>query len=115
MLGMDNSTLNLFMLDKVMGPMLEPLLTAVPMVGDHSTERVDNWREAWDFAWGFKDGVVGVTGKDSKAFLCNGNVSITDKVFYYDYVDAINNATKWTEAETEKSLLEFAYLITASM
>lgn len=37
-------------------------------VGDHLTGRVDSYRDAYEIVKGFKDGIAGVTGSDSKYF-----------------------------------------------
>jgi hypothetical protein len=85
------------MLDHIAGPVLTPFMDAIPVVGDHNDERADTWTEMWDFILGFKDGVVGVTGEESKSFLCNANISIADQVWFLDYDALVKDETKWTE------------------
>ena len=68
------------MLDYVAGPVLTPFMDAIPVVGDHNDERADTWAEMWEFIIGFKDGVVGVTGEESKSYLCNSNITIALKI-----------------------------------
>lgn len=65
----------------------------------------------WDFLLGFKDGVVGVTGEESKSYLCNGNVSAADDIWYNDYDTLVKDETKWTEENEETSLVEFTFLL----
>lgn len=38
-----------------------------------------------DFIQGFKNGIVGVTGVDSKYYLCNTNITLAEDVFYLNY------------------------------
>ena len=94
------------MLDYVAGPVLTPLL-----VGDHNDNRADTLEEMWEFIIGFKDGVVGVTGEDSKSYLCNSNLTVTEEVWYTNYDLLVNDEDKWTEDNQEASLLEFAELL----
>ena len=77
-LGFENTAFNRQMLDYVAGPVLTPFMDAIPVVGDHNDERADTWAEMWEFIIGFKDGVVGVTGEESKSYLCNSNITIAD-------------------------------------
>ena len=77
-LGFENTAFNRKMLDYVAGPVLTPFMDAIPVVGDHNDERADTWEEMWEFIIGFKDGVVGVTGEESKSYLCNSNITIAD-------------------------------------
>jgi hypothetical protein len=58
---------------------------------------VDSWQEFLDFINGFKDGIVGVTGEDSKSYICNANISIAEKVWYTDYEIIFSDETKWVE------------------
>lgn len=94
------------MLDYVAGPVLTPLL-----VEDHNDNRADTVEEMWQFIIGFKDGVVGVTGEDSKSYLCNSNLTVTEEVWYTNYDLLVNDEDKWTEDNQEASLLEFAELL----
>jgi hypothetical protein len=68
-----------------------------------------------DFLWGFKDGIVGVTGASSKAYLCNQFVSRLDDVFYKDYLSLLNNEAMWTGELAEKALLIMMLLIKRSL
>ena len=97
-------------------PYFEPILKIFPMVGDHNNEKVDTWRELWDFIFGFKDGVVGVTGGDSKAYLCNANLSIADKIWYTNYANMFDG-THFTEDDAvfQASMLEIMGYIQDSL
>jgi len=65
----------------------------------------------WEFILGFKDGVVGVTGEESKSYLCNANISVTQQVWYTDYDTLVKDETKWVEEAQEESLYEFTLLL----
>lgn len=52
---------------------------------------VDEWSDAYWAALGFKDGVVFQTGTDTKLYLCNGNLSRVDDVYYRDYTTIFNS------------------------
>jgi hypothetical protein len=88
MLGLENTLVNRMMVEKLIDPILDQfldLLPEIPTVGDHNYEKVDSLREMWDFIVGFKDGIVGVTGGESKAYLCNGNISRANSIYYWNY------------------------------
>jgi hypothetical protein len=85
-LGLKDTELNMMIVDSLLGVAIDPLIDAFPTVSNHYDDmRMDTLRETWDFVYGFKDGVIGVTGGDSKSFLCNSNISNVDTVFYYNY------------------------------
>jgi hypothetical protein len=115
LLGLDNNQINRIVLDKVLGSLLDPFISQIPTVSDHNDNKADTLREVWDFIFGFKDGVVGVTGADSKSFLCNANLSIADTVWYWNYYNIINDDDKWTEDNSEASLLELFYFVQDSL
>lgn len=54
------------------------------IVGDHNYKRVETKEEAWEVFKGFKDGIAGVTGSDSKFYLCNANLTIAEDVYWYN-------------------------------
>jgi hypothetical protein len=54
---------------------------------EFNTMRVSKWRDWFDFLFGFKDGVVRVTGVTSKLYICNANISSADSVFYWRIQD----------------------------
>jgi len=93
-------------------PIIDPLLPSSLKVSDHNSQRVDTVREFWDIVMGFKDGVVGVVGDDTKAYLCNGNLTIVGDVFYGNFAQMFDG-TRFTadEAEFEASLLELLDLV----
>lgn len=56
-----------------------------------ATKRIDDWQDAYNFVLGAKDGMVAITGSDSKATLCNGNITVAQEIwwdnwtpFYYE-------------------------------
>lgn len=54
------------------------------MVGDHNYNRADSYDDAYEVFKGFKDGIAGVTGSDSKYYLCNGNITIAEDIYWYN-------------------------------
>ena len=53
-------------------------------VGDHNANRADSFRDAYDVLKGFKDGIAGVTGSDSKYYMCNTNITVAEDVYWYN-------------------------------
>lgn len=87
-LRIPNSETNKEYVIDVLKPVINLYLTMnflVPMVGDHNEMRLDTLDEGGNFLQGFKDGIVGVTGSDSKFYLCNSNISIVEDVYFWNY------------------------------
>jgi len=89
-LGFENSDLNRWMLNMVAGP-------ALHLVEDHNENRADTFDEILDFLVGFKDGIVGVTGEDSKAYRCNSNITAAEVIWYENYTLLVEDEEKWTD------------------
>lgn len=70
-----------------------------------SAERVDEFTDVWDFASGFKDGVVLVTGNYSLATQCNRNISSTKTVLYDNY-NALLNPLIFSTALNEQNRVQ---------
>ena len=76
--------------------------------------RIDEFTDVWDFASGFKDGVVLVTGNNSLATFCNRNISSTKTVMYDNY-NALLNPLIFSTAMNEQNRVKtlrfyFGYL-----
>lgn len=120
MLGLENTKLNRMFVDHLIAPVLEPflndILPKIPSVGDHNDEKVDSLRELWDFIYGFKDGIVGVTGGESKAYLCNGNLSIANSIWYWNYVNMFDG-NHFTEDNDvyQASMIDLMFFVQESL
>lgn len=72
-----------------------------------------------NFAIGIKDGIVFVTGDESKMFFCNGNLSQSVNVFYGNYyqyfVDQVTIDDKFSSVNMQTTLGEFAEHISTSL
>lgn len=92
---------------------LEPLVDVVvtELLPEHERRRVgaisqrystEYWGllDMWEYIVGFKDGVVQLTGVDSKLYYCNKNITDTKNVFYYNWLNIFGSydiiTTKWT-------------------
>jgi hypothetical protein len=81
----------------------------VPMVGDHNDMRVATMEEFGDVLQGFKDGVAGVTGSDSKFYLCNSNITVAEDIYYWNYYTLFREdllEENFSEDNEDASMLE---------
>jgi hypothetical protein len=51
----------------------------------YSPNLVDEWYDVYSSFLGYKDGIVFQTGTETKLYLCNGNLSNIDDVFYRNW------------------------------
>ena len=103
-----DTSVNRAIIENILSPFIDKLLPPTgPQVGDHNKEYVNTWTEVWDFVNGFKDGIVGVTGKESKSYLCNANITNTEAVFYKNIAEMFDG-THFVEDDTiyDASMLE---------
>ena len=73
-------------LSNIFGTMFKGYFPNILEVGDRYA-RIDEWYDVWKFFLGWKDGVVAVTGPTSLFSQCDGNLTRTNGVFYFHYVD----------------------------
>ena len=79
------------------------------MVGDHNDMRVATMEEVGDVLQGFKDGIAGVTGSDSKFFLCNSNITEAEDIYYWNYYTLFREDVieeNFSEDNEDESMLE---------
>ena len=108
------------MLGKTAMIMITPILKDImpnlyPIVGFHNgyhnTARLKTFDEAWNFVLGFKDGVVGVTGSQSLASYCNGNLSSVDDIYWNNFNELWKTpeiaSTNFNQANIEVSFRAF--------
>ena len=83
------------------------MLPGVPSVGDHNDQRIDTIGELGKFVVGFKDGMVGVIGEESKAYRCNANITLASDIYYWNYVNLFDG-TRFTEdlIEYDNSMMD---------
>jgi len=88
-------------------------------VGASITDRLDSYTEAFSMANGFKDGIVGVTGEDSMFAFCNGNISQTTDVWYFNYenmfLDEATIQLNFNEDNRRDSLRTIMYYLEATL
>lgn len=70
-----------------------------------------DWRNPWDMFYGFKDGVIGVTGNNSKASYCDRNLTDAYTVYFKNFADLFKDdatiATNFNDANKEASMRAF--------
>jgi hypothetical protein len=69
---------------------------------------------------GFKNGIAGVTGDDSKFYLCNANITVAEDVYYWNYYTLLNSegwtTRDGTDEDAEDELdIELMTLVQTSM
>mmetsp|Transcript_1657 Transcript_1657/g.2929 ORF Transcript_1657/g.2929 Transcript_1657/m.2929 type:complete len:220 (-) Transcript_1657:67-726(-) len=70
---------------KIVRQVSQQLPNLIAPTGATNTQRMDTAAETLDFVNGFKDGVVRVTGTESLLYYCNGNLSDSTDVWFYNY------------------------------
>lgn len=61
------------------------LLPSFGMPRVQANQQLDEFGDVFQFLDGLKDGTVAITGTDSKLFLCDGNVSATLDVWWFNW------------------------------
>lgn len=85
-----------------------------PMVqaGQKIIKSVNEWSDVYWASLGFKDGIVFQTGTETKIYLCNGNLSHVDDVYYRNWttiygsnVFPVNFQTDWRTQSYNTAIL----------
>lgn len=87
-------------------------------VGDHNFKRVETLKDAWEIFKGFKDGIAGVTGSDSKFYLCNSNITVAEDVYWYNGYRILgppNIEARFTPENEDQSMIELMGYIKLQM
>lgn len=74
-------------LDRVFGSFFPETDLKVGDLHPARYQRIDEFYDMWKFINGFKDGVVRVTGPGSLFAQCNGNITETNGIFYFQFFD----------------------------
>ena len=103
-------------IDEIILPIVDPMLPGAPSVGDHNDQRIDTVEELGRFVIGFKDGMVGVIGEESKAYQCNANLTLITDIYFYNYKNLFDG-TRFTEdlIEYDNSVLDLMDTIKQSI
>lgn len=61
------------------------LLPSFGMPRVQASQQLDEFGDVFQFIDGVKDGTVAITGTDSKLYLCDGNISNSADVWYFNW------------------------------
>jgi hypothetical protein len=87
-------------------------------VETHDANRILAWTDSWWFLNGFKDGAILVTGNNSKWTYCNGNITDTNDVFWYNYTNLFSAdvvSTRFNPTNRDNSLKTFFSAVNSTM